>query len=152
MNDKQKSIAEAILKKYYPSLLDNYDVDTLYDVSQSLKEFAPIDALKLLSIVEQVEGYSEAPLAAGFIYRSQGEDKKAVDCFFRASDLGSDCGSCMVGRSLLEGKGIEKDERSGMNYMVEACSRCSADFNNGITFNEWLQAALDCDLYKEAIM
>ena len=152
MNAKQKVIAEGILKKYYPNLIGNYDIDTLYEVSQSLKEFSPLEALQLLSIVEKLEEYPEAPLASGLIYRSLNDDKSALDCFFRSSDLGSDCGCCMVGRAIMEGRGIEKDERAGLNYMVEAYSRCSADFSDGISFNDWIKTARDCELYNEAIM
>ena len=152
MTDKQTQTVEAILKKYYPSLIGNYDVDTVYEVAISMREFAPQDALKLLAIIEDSECASEAPLASGLIYKAQGNDRMALECFLRAHDLGSDCGSCLVGRAFMEGLGTEQDESAGELYLAEAFCRCSADFNDGLTFREWLRNARGCELYEEAIL
>jgi len=152
MTEKQTQTVEAILKKYYPSLIGNYDVDTIYEVAITMRHYAPKDALKLLAIIEESECASEAPLAAGLIYKDQGNDRMALECFYRAHDLGSDCGSCLMGRAFMEGVGTEQDERAGELYLVEAFCRCGAEFREGLTFREWLENARGCNLYEEAIL
>ena len=152
MTDKQTQTVEAIWKKHYPSLIGNYDIDTVYEVAITMRDFAPQDALKLLAIIEDTESAAEAPLASGLIHKAQGNDRMALECFLRAHDLGSDCGSCLVGRAFMEGLGTEQDESAGERYLAEAFLRCGAEFKDGMNFQEWLRNVRGCELYEEAIL
>lgn len=129
--------------EWYKKGITRNSVDCMYALasiylSEDTAYVKYVDPNKGFSLLKKtmLHGKAEAYLMMGYYYRSgkyiEKDDKKANECYEKATELGSSEGAYSLGFSYINGLGYEKDVKKGIQIWEKAAELGSGSAANNL--------------------